>query len=179
MKKLPTTSKRPFPSALNRKFHVHRRNYQQYMRIISNKCHRSDFFFQKSSLRGLVSKNVFLERLFFFEAEGWEDEKQIKMVRVLSCLRELTDKFSMISSVTIGRKSKSKRATVLQLRYHSFHPIYGSEVHLAARLCVSQPLGRFRGQLPIARCVLPCQKGDLPRTQSRGAGKKGLCGARQ
>lgn len=87
----------------------------------------------------------------------------------------------IIGDHQLGEKSKSKRATILQLRYHLFHPSYGSEVHLAARLCISQPLGRFRGQLPIACCILSCQEGDLSQnTVSRWTPpdcKKGLCGA--
>lgn len=111
------------------------------------------------------------------------------MTKVPSSLCELTNKWNMLSSVTIGRKSvkprKSKRATILQLGIpfiHLFHPIYGSEVHLAAKLYISQPRRTF---FTVSCCLhvayLRVERKILSQsTVSRwtpAVCEKGLCGS--
>lgn len=83
----------------------------------------------------------------------------MKMAKVLSGLRELANKLSMLPSVTIGRKyvKKQKKLKSCSLTagipsIHLFHLIYRSEVHLAAKVCVSQPYRTFSRSAAV--CVL-------------------------
>lgn len=89
------------------------------------------------------------------------------MAKVLSCLNELTNKLSILSSVTIGRKSiktrKGKRASILQPGYHS--PIYfiqstDQKFTWQPSFAFHSPVELFQGQLPFACCIPSCWKED-------------------